>query len=271
MSGLRPPALVLAADHRARGVVTIEDYDTYVASARAALAHCDGLLASLRPLTDLVGAGAVPGAATYLSVNRTGLAGSASELDDRLVTSVARAVAEGCGGVKAMVRIDLADPLTAAGLELVGQVLDEARAEGLDAIVETLPWSAGAVRPETDAIVHAAVVVADMGAPVLKVPPPDEPPGAARAKAVARIVRSVGAPVLFLGGARPMSGGAADERARAGGTTEGADAGSDAALVSLARDVMDGGGAGLAVGRGVLQHPDPAAMASSLATVVHGG
>jgi DhnA family fructose-bisphosphate aldolase class Ia len=249
VSGLRVPALVLAADHRARGVVTVEDHGAYVQAARAALAHCDALLASLRPLTDLVDDGTVAASAAYLSLNRTGLAGSAFELDDRLVTTVARAAAVGCGGVKAMVRIDLADPHTAAGLELVGRVLDEAHAGGLDAMIETLPWQEGAIRHDADAIVHAAVVVADMGAPILKLPPPDEPPGAARAKAVARIVRSVGAPVLFLGGPRAY----------------------DDALVALARDVMDGGAAGLAVGRGVLQHPDPAAMAASLATVVHGG
>ncbi|HUO47664.1 MAG TPA: hypothetical protein VMU09_02405 [Acidimicrobiales bacterium] len=270
MSVLRPPALVLAADHRARGVVTVEDYDAYLRAAAAALSHCDGLLASLRPLTDLVGSGAVQAEATYLSLNRTGLAGSDFELDDRLVTSVSRAVAEGCGGVKAMVRIDLADPRTAAGLELVGEVLDDAHCAGLDAIVEALPWAAGAVRRETDAIVHAAVVVADMGAPLLKLPPPDEPQGAARAKAVARIVRSAGAPVLFLGGPRRVAAGAAGTGGGPSGATGALNNSPDAALVALARDVMDGGGAGLAVGRGLLQHPDPAAMASSLAAVVHG-
>jgi DhnA family fructose-bisphosphate aldolase class Ia len=248
VSGLHAPALVLAADHRARGVVTVEDYDAYLRAARAALAHCDGLLASLRPLTDLVAAGAVAASASYLSLNRTGLAGSAFELDDRLVTSVRRAVAVGCGGVKVMVRIDLEDPHTAGGLELVGRVLDEAHGAGLDAMVEVLPWRAGAVLSDTDAVVRAAAVVGDMGAPVLKLPPPDEPPGAARVKALSRIVRSVGAPVLFLGGAPAP----------------------DRELVALAHDAMEGGGAGLAVGRGVLQHPDPAAMAAALAAVVRG-
>ncbi len=67
-----------------------------------------------------------PGQRTYLSINRTGLAGSAFELDDRLVASVARAAADGWTGVKLMTRIDYADPDGAAGLALLGQVLEEA-------------------------------------------------------------------------------------------------------------------------------------------------
>ena len=41
------PSLILAADHRARGVVTIERY-ARLPSARsaAALPHCDGMLAT---------------------------------------------------------------------------------------------------------------------------------------------------------------------------------------------------------------------------------
>ena len=58
-----------------------------------------------------------------------------------------------------------------------------------------------------------------------------------------------GVPVLFLGGPRR-------------------DATGDAA--SLARDVMDGGGAGLAVGRLVIEDPDPAGAAERLAAIVHG-
>jgi DhnA family fructose-bisphosphate aldolase class Ia len=267
VSSLGVPALVLAADHRARGLVTVEDYDEYLRVARAALTHCDGMLASLRPLVDLARDGDTAGRATYLSLNRTGLAGSAFELDDRLVTTVRRALAEGCSGVKVMVRIDPADPHTAAGLELVGRVVDEAHEAGLDAMVETLPWGAGTSRHHTDAVVHAAVVVNDMGAPLLKVPVPEEPPGAARAEAVARVVRSVGAPVLFLGG--PRRRGDDGEQTAPGATASGAPT-PDAALIALARDVMDGGGAGMAVGRGLLEHPDPEAMAQALAAVVHG-
>ena len=77
----------------------------------------------------------------------------------------------------------------------------------------------------TDDIVYAAVVAHDMGAPLLKVPVPDEPGRCRAVDAVARVVASVGVPVLFLGG----------PTARATALTPSLDE---------ARDVVAGGGAG---------------------------
>ena len=75
---LAGPALILAADHRARAVLTVETYRHYVDALSAALPFCDGVLASVQPLRDLAASGAVtPSQRTYLSINRTGLAGSA--------------------------------------------------------------------------------------------------------------------------------------------------------------------------------------------------
>jgi DhnA family fructose-bisphosphate aldolase class Ia len=250
----RAPMLVLAADHRARGVVTIESYADYLGAIAAALPACDGILASAQPLSDLAASGAVEARhRTYLSINRTGLAGSVFELDDRLVASVERAAADGCTGIKHMTRIDLTDPVTASALELLGRVLEEARAAGLAALIEALSWRDGAVARDTDSIVLAAIVAHDLGAPVLKVPLPDAPAGAARVDAVARVVASVGVPVLFLGGPRH---GVGSDRGRG-------------AVLAEVGDAMEGGAAGMAVGRVVLQDPDPATMARLLADAVH--
>jgi DhnA family fructose-bisphosphate aldolase class Ia len=246
----RPPALVLAADHRARGVMTIERYGDYVAAVLDALPHCDGILATAQPLTDLSRQGALrPDQRTYLSINRTGLAGTVFELDDRLVASVARAAADGWTGVKLMTRIDSSDTGGAAALELLGQVLEAARAHRLDALIEPVWWRDGAMSRVTADIVLAAVIAHDLGAPLLKVPVPDEPAGGPRIDAVSRVVASVGVPVLFLGGPHRGGGGAVDE----------------------ARDVMAGGGAGLAMGRAILQEPSPSGAAKELAAIVHGG
>jgi hypothetical protein len=251
LARLGPPALILAADHRPRGVMTIEAYGPYVAALSAALPACDGILASRQPLEDLVEAGAVlPGQRTYLSINRTGLARSAFELDDRLVTSVAAAAGEGFTGIKHMTRIDLTDPLTAGALELLGQVIDDARAAGVEAMIEALSWGDGAMARDTDAIVAAAVIAHDLGAPLLKVPVPDVAPGPERIAAVARVVGSVGVPVLFLGGPR----GEASRRA----------------VLAEVADAMAGGAAGMAMGRLVFEDPDPAEMARLVADAVHG-
>jgi DhnA family fructose-bisphosphate aldolase class Ia len=247
---LPTPALLLAADHRARGVLTTENWDEFTASLAKALPFCDGILATAQPLTGLREAGHVtPLHRTYLSLNRTGLAGSVFELDDRLVASVGRAARDGWTGVKHMTRIDLADPVTAAALELLGQVLEQARAAGLETLVEPLVWREGRLSRDPDDIVLAAVVANDMGAPVLKVPVPAVAPGAARRDAVARIVASVGAPVLFLGG--PLTEGGRE------------------AVFDEVRDVMAGGGHGMAMGRTIYQDPDPADMARLVAGLVH--
>jgi DhnA family fructose-bisphosphate aldolase class Ia len=248
---LSTPALILAADHRARAVLTTEDWDQFFGALAQALPACDGILATAQPLVGLAAAGHLwPSHRTYLSVNRTGLAGSVFELDDRLVASVGRAASDGWTGVKHMTRIDMADPITAAALELLGQVLEQAAEFGLEALVEPLVWSGGRVARDTDSIVLAAVVAHDMGAPVIKVPVPAVEPGAERRQAVARIVASVSVPVLFLGGPT---------------TTAGRDR-----VLSEVRDVMDGGGAGMAMGRTIYQDPDPAEIAGLVRALVHG-
>jgi hypothetical protein len=247
---LPAPAFILAADHRARGVVTVENYQSYVGALAAALPYCDGILATAQPLGDLALGGHIgDGQRTYLSVNRTGLAGSVFELDDRLVASVPRARAEGWTGIKHMTRIDTADPVTSSALELLGQVLEGAAAAGLDALIEPLVWRDGRVARDTDAIVFAAVIAHDMGAPVIKVPVPATSAGPERQRAVARVVASVGVPVLFLGGPIGSSG--------------------RAPVLDEVRDVMAGGGSGMAMGRTVYQDPDPAEMAGLVAELVH--
>jgi DhnA family fructose-bisphosphate aldolase class Ia len=148
-----------------------------------------------------------------------------------------------------MTRIDFEDPMTPSALELLGQVLEQARGAGLEALVEPLLWSEGRIRRDTDSIVLAAVIAYDMGAPVIKVPVPAVAPGNERRDAVARVVASVGGPVLFLGG--PVTGGGRD------------------AVLDEVRDVMEGGGAGMAMGRTIYQDADPAEMAGLVAALVH--
>ena len=161
---------------------------------------------------------------------------------------MARAAEDGWTGIKLMTRIDLGDPGGAAALELLGRVLEDARSSSLEALIEPVMWRNGKMSRVTDDIVLAVVIAHDLGAPLLKVPVPDVAAGGARVEAVGRIVASVGVPVLFLGGPH-------DRRDR---------------VLDETRDVMEGGAAGLAVGRAIFQEPSPAAMAKELAEVVHG-
>ncbi len=252
--------LILAADHRARGVLTIERYADYVGALRAAMEQCDGILATAQPLADLAESGAVSERhRTYLSINRTGLAGASFELDDRLVASVGRAASDGWTGIKHMTRIDMTNDHTAAALELLGRVLEESKAAGLEALIESVSWRDGRMAKDVESVIVAAVIAHDMGAPLLKVPVPEGAAGTARRDAVARVVQSVGAPVLFLGGPRPGDG------------ADGGDSASVRAhVLNEVTDVMAGGAAGLALGRVLYQDPDPRQMARLVADVVHG-
>jgi DhnA family fructose-bisphosphate aldolase class Ia len=248
---LPTPSFILAADHRARAVLTTESWAEFFGSLAQALPSCDGILATAQPLSGLAAAGHLTAAhRTYLSINRTGLAGSVFELDDRLVASVPRAAADGWSGVKHMTRIDMDDPITASALELLGQVLEQGSAAGLEALIEPLVWDQGRIRRDPDAIVLASVIAHDMGAPVIKVPVPAVAPGAERQRAVARVVASVSVPVLFLGGPRTAAG--------------------RAPVLDEVRDVMEGGGAGMAMGRTIYQDPDPAEAAGLVHDLVHG-
>jgi DhnA family fructose-bisphosphate aldolase class Ia len=244
------PSLILAADHRARGVLTIEPYAAYLGALEAAMPHCDGILASAQPLGDLIDRGVVESRhCTFLSINRTGLAGSVFELDDRLVAPVSRAEADGLSGIKLMTRIDPGDPHSADALELLGQVLEEVRQRGLQALIEPILWRDRSMATDTESIVKAAVVAHDLGAPLLKVPVPAVGPGQERVEAVARVVASVGVPVLFLGGPR----GEGDTHA----------------LLAEVEDCMAGGASGMAIGRTVYQDPSPAEVAKAVADIVH--
>jgi DhnA family fructose-bisphosphate aldolase class Ia len=69
-------------------------------------------------------------------------------------------------------------------------------------------------------------------------------------EAVARVVASVGVPVLFLGGPHRD--------------------GDPGPVLDEVRDVMAGGGSGLAMGRAIFQEPSPGAMAEQVAEIVHG-
>ena len=78
---LPTPSLILAADHRARAVLTTENWAEFFGALAQALPFCDGILATAEPLTGLAAAGHITALhRTYLSINRTGLAGSAFEL-----------------------------------------------------------------------------------------------------------------------------------------------------------------------------------------------
>ena len=90
----------------------------------------------------------------------------------------------------------------------------------------------------------AARLAAELGADVVKVPYPTN----GTVDDFRKIVESTFIPVIILGGAAM---------------------GDDAGLLKMVEDAMTAGAAGIAIGRNVWQHGNPAAIARSLNAVVH--
>ena len=232
------PALILAADHRARGVITIEPYADYLGARSAeALAHLRRHPGD-RPAAAVTwpAAGAHPTRPPHLSVDQPDRAG-------RLGLRARRPAGGQRGpgrrrrwtGIKLMTRIDLADPVTAPPhWRCSGQVLEEARAPGLEALIEPLSGATGGWPATPTRSCLAAVVAHDLG----------------RARAQ---------------GAGPRRGRRAEPGSRrwpgswpawgCRSSSSGVRTGPTAPTASCGevRDVMAGGGAGLAIGRAILE------------------
>ena len=94
-------------------------------------------------------------------MNRGGLAGSAWELDDRFTAYDAEGVAAaGLDGSKLLLRVDLADPATAATMSGAAAAVAAMARRRLPVMVEPLPVSRGAdgklaVSKDEDALIRA--------------------------------------------------------------------------------------------------------------------
>ena len=265
--------LIIAADHPARMVTRAGSDPLAMGDRRALLARLirvltapgvDGLMATPDVVDDLLflshlvrqrgGHGWLDDKVLIGCMNRGGLAGSAFELDDRLTAyTPAGLVAIGADGGKLMVRIDPADPATAATLEACARAIDALHARGLTVFLEAFAvqrTSAG-VRPRSDpeSLIQAACVAAALGTSSthtwLKLP---YRPG------YERIAAATSLPVLMLGGEVRETPAALLEEF-AGGMLAG----------PTVRGVLAGRNISFAAG------VDPRAMAAAAAVIVHQG
>ncbi len=112
-------------------------------------------------------------------------------------------------------------------------------------ILESLPYGLGQTAKYTVENVRFAVrLAAEMGADVVKTVFPTD----GTVEQFKAIVGECYVPVIVLGGAAM---------------------GDDAGLFKMVQDAMAAGASGIAIGRNVWQHPNPAAVARSLAAMVH--
>jgi len=160
----------------------------------------------------------------------------------RQIISVERALRLGTDALACMGMIGF--PEESASLRVLTGLVDECSRWGLVLLAEMLVHGRDGARPSAADVAFAARVGADLGADLIKTPyigPPD-------------IYRAVSAacyvPLVVLGGEK---------------------AGDDRAVLASVAEALEAGAAGVAIGRNVWQHPDPAGMTRALVALVHGG
>ncbi|MEC4019420.1 2-amino-3,7-dideoxy-D-threo-hept-6-ulosonate synthase [Streptomyces sp. H27-D2] len=96
---------------------------------------------------------------------------------------------------------------------------------------------------DPDLVAHAVTLAADLGADLVKAP------YVGSVSAMADVTSAASVPVIVLGGPRNDDEGE---------------------VLTYVEDALRGGAAGVAMGRNVFQAPDPGALASKLADLIHG-
>ncbi len=245
--------VILAADHRQRGIQEgMRNTDELSRKVSSAMRYADALLSTKDPLRllllqdqQLIRKGII------LSLNRTGLAGSVFETDDRMVLSPQHSLVLGADAVKLLVRIDPDSPQTSSQLEMCGRIAEECDKLQLPLIVEPLyckRTSSGlVVDTSPDKILYASIIAADFSVAAIKVPYPSGRSRQQARRSFSDVVSSVSCPVLVLGG------GKTDLKS----------------LLERTEDSMNAGAKGLVIGRNVLLDSQPELVACALSRIVH--
>ncbi|MGW5719174.1 Cgl0159 family (beta/alpha)8-fold protein [Amycolatopsis sp. NPDC003865] len=205
----RGRTMIIAADHPARGANAVGGNPSAMADRGELLERLclalerpgvTGVLATADVIDDLLLLGVLDGKTVLGSMNRTGLAGSSFEIDDRFACYDAEAIAKmGFDGGKTLTRICLDDPVTPSVLENTAKAINELADRKLIAMVEPFlsVWTEGRIRNDLspDAVVKSITIAAGLGRSSaytwLKLPVVDE---------MERVLASSTLPAVLLGG-----------------------------------------------------------------------
>ncbi|WP_116100664.1 Cgl0159 family (beta/alpha)8-fold protein [Amycolatopsis thermalba] len=169
--------MIIAADHPARGANAVGGDPLAMADRgelldRLCLAlerpGVTGVLATADILDDLLLLGVLDGKTVIGSMNRTGLAGSAFEIDDRFACCDAESIERmRFDGGKTLTRICLTDPATPGVLENTARAVNELAERKLIAMVEPFlsEWVDGKLRNDLspEAVIRSITIASGLG------------------------------------------------------------------------------------------------------------
>ncbi|MYW90652.1 aldolase [Amycolatopsis rubida] len=170
-------AMIIAADHPARGATAV-GADPLAMAGRGELLErlclalerpgVTGVLATPDVIDDLLLLGVLDGKTVLGSMNRTGLAGSSFEIDDRFACYDAETIARmRFDGGKMLTRICLADPATPSVLENTAKAIDSLADRKLLAMVEPFlsGWIDGKIKNDLspEAVIRSITIASGLG------------------------------------------------------------------------------------------------------------
>ncbi len=201
--------MIIAADHPARGANAVGGNPTAMADRGELLERLclalerpgvTGVLATADVVDDLLLLGVLDGKTVLGSMNRTGLAGSSFEIDDRFACYDAESLDRmGFDGGKTLTRICLDDPATPAVLENTAKAVNDLADRKLIAMIEPFlsVWAGGRLKNDLspDAVIKSITIASGLGRSSartwLKLPVVDE---------MERVLASSTLPAVLLGG-----------------------------------------------------------------------
>jgi hypothetical protein len=201
--------MIVACDHPARGALAASGRPTAMGDRTETLSRLvtalsrpgvDGVLATADIAEDLLLLGALENKIVFASFNRGGLAGSVFEMDDRPTAYDVQGVVEAdFEGAKMLLRIDLADPATAATLQTCAEAVTALNRARKVAMVE--PFLSRRIDGRTvndlspDAVIKSMHIAQGLGSSSaytwLKLPVVEE---------MERVMSATTLPTLLLGG-----------------------------------------------------------------------
>jgi hypothetical protein len=210
---------ILAADHPARMVTSFGDEPVRMANRQEYLGRVlrvisspgvDGVMGTTDVIEDLLivhhlvkekgGPGFLDDRVVLGSMNRSGLAGSAWELDDRYTCFSAQSIADlNLDGAKTMFRLALEDPNSNLTLDYTAQAVNDCVALGIPIFVEALvvrqeggKWKAAKNADDLVKVMGVATALGETSRLTwLKIPYCDD---------YERVARATTCPILMLGG-----------------------------------------------------------------------